>query len=136
MNDIAISQKRSLGVEVCRWAARMLSLGLIAVFLIFWIAEGELGLVFRSSMMQCLVVAVVGLGLGWKWEAVGGGLSLAGVAGFYALNFAQTGRFPGGWVFPLMFVPGILYLIAAGWDIKTKNKNQMNDKELSANPPK
>jgi hypothetical protein len=30
----------------------------------------------------------------------------------YAWNFAEAGNFPGGWVFPLCFVPGVLNMLA------------------------
>jgi hypothetical protein len=38
--------------------------------------------------------------------------SLVGIAGFYALNYAESGAFPSGWAFPLCFVPGVLAVVA------------------------
>jgi len=44
----------------------------------------------------------------WKWEGVGEALVVVGMLAIYGLNFADSGRFPGGWVFTLCYLPGIL----------------------------
>jgi len=40
-------------------------------------------------------------------------VTLAGAAWFYAMEHASTGRWPGGWVFPLFWVAGALFLLSA-----------------------
>lgn len=42
---------------------------------------------------------------------VGAILSVFGAVGFYVLHFQFSGRWPEGYVFPLLFVPGVLQLI-------------------------
>ena len=64
-------------------------------------------------MGSAFLVALTGMLVLWRWELVGGVMVVAGMVGFYAINFAATGRSPGGWVFPICFVPGILAL--ASW---------------------
>jgi hypothetical protein len=66
------------------------------------------------------LVAWVGLWVGWRWEGLGGILVVAGVAGFYLLHFALTGfgQFPRGWAFPVLALPGLLFL--ACWFLRKK----------------
>ena len=59
-----------------------------------------------------LIVLAGGFVLAWWSDVLGGLLSLVGIAGFYAWNLADAGRFPGGWVFPLCFLPGVLQVVA------------------------
>jgi len=47
---------------------------------------------------------------------LGGVSSLMGISAFYLTNYAVSGRFPGGWVFPMFFVPGILILLSWALD--------------------
>jgi len=47
----------------------------------------------------------------WRREGIGGGMVLCGLGTFYAVEWIGSGRFPGGWVFPLMYLPGVLALI-------------------------
>ena len=49
----------------------------------------------------------------WWRDWLGAIVSLTGLAAFYAMCFAASGKIPGGWVFPLCAVPGALCLIAA-----------------------
>ena len=46
---------------------------------------------------------------------------VGGVAGFYLVHFAVTGfgRFPSGWAFPALSVPGILFLLSWFWRRRT-----------------
>ncbi len=97
-----------------RWVARMT--GLLIAMLVLGIAVGH-GVNLQAfagielAMLAALAAAVAGMLLLWKWEGSGGLLVLAGTVAFYALNLAAAGKFPGGWVFPLCFVPGVLGLV-------------------------
>jgi hypothetical protein len=50
--------------------------------------------------------------VGWRWEAIGGIMVVVGMLSFYATHLARTGRFPHGWFFPLMLLPGMLFLLS------------------------
>jgi hypothetical protein len=49
--------------------------------------------------------------LGWRWEAIGGGLALLGFSLFCGVELMVNGAFPGGAI-PLFAIPGILLLIS------------------------
>ena len=59
-----------------------------------------------------LLAMLAGFLLAWWHGVYGGMVSLAGIVAFYVWNFAASGSFPGGWVFPLCFLPGMLQLSA------------------------
>jgi hypothetical protein len=55
---------------------------------------------------------LVGFVLVWWRDLAGGVISLFGIGAFYLLNYLEAERFPGGWVFPLCFLPGVLAVAA------------------------
>lgn len=105
-------------MPLARWSARILGLLLVGLFLLF-----AFGAEFHPAsltgtewaMTTALVLALVGMILLWVWEGFGGAMVIAGMCVFYAINFVSTARFPGGGVFPICFIPGILALIS-WWD--------------------
>jgi hypothetical protein len=101
-----------------RWSAR--SIGLLLGALILVILVGEGGSFSNKSSMEWLMMALflsatTGLFLGWRWEIPGGILTIASMGGFYLVNYWASGfsRWPGGWVFPLIYLPGFLYVLCA-----------------------
>jgi len=48
------------------------------------------------AMSAAFIVAMISLVVLWKWEGIGGALVVGGMIAFYGLNFASSGRFPGG----------------------------------------
>jgi hypothetical protein len=60
--------------------------------------------------MIALGISVLGVLAGWSSEFLGGTLNIAGLLAFYLLNFAIVGRFPSGVLFPMLIVPGVLYI--------------------------
>ena len=97
-----------------RWLARLVGFGVVSVFVVFALGEGVVfGLLSRSEllMMTALGVSLAGVVAGWRSEIVGGTLNIGGMLAFYALNFAATGRIPAGPLFPLLMLPGVLYVI-------------------------
>jgi len=106
-------------MTVLRWIGRILGLLIIAFVLLMAIGQGfdPRGLNGTElAMSLALLTSLVGMGLAWRWELVGGLLSLIGMFGFYLINFAAAGRFPGGPIFPLCFVPGAI-AIFCGWRV-------------------
>jgi hypothetical protein len=55
----------------------------------------------------------VGMLLAWRWEGLGGAITLGSLVCFYVFMFVMDGRFPGGPFFVLVATPGALF--AASW---------------------
>lgn len=96
--------------NILKWNGRILGTGLVLLFLLFFVGEGPPPM---DIEFVALATMLAGFVLAWWNGLYGGLLSLLGIAAFYALNYAAAGRFPGGWVFPLCFVPGTLCVL--GW---------------------
>jgi hypothetical protein len=106
----------SVGGLVARWGARISGTLLAGMVLLFIIGEGPPPLV-RGSLSENLMslaglVCLTGYVVIWFRELPGGLVSLLGIASFYGLNYAASGRLPGGWVLPMFFVPGALAVTA------------------------
>jgi hypothetical protein len=68
-----------------------------------------------QTLLFCLLaLCLAGLLIAWRWELAGGLTALVGIAGFYLVHFAESGfaRFPGGWVFPSLFVTALLFVVS------------------------
>ena len=101
-----------------KWIARLTALLLALIILVIFI--GELaseefqGFSLRESLMMLAFFTVwLGYLIGWKLERPGGVMILAGIAAFYLLDYLFSGSFPSGPVFPLMGIPGILYILSS-----------------------
>lgn len=110
-------------ISTLRWIARIIGLALAVLVLLFAIGEGfdprQLTLT-TGFMSVAFFVAIVGMLVLWRWELIGGLMVVIGMAVFYTINFTASGRLPGGWVFPLCFLPGILAMVC--WSL-TKRKD-------------
>lgn len=97
-----------------RWVARILGVLLVGLFVVFAIGQGLQPLKLPGAefgLMSVLLVALSGMLVAWRRELLGGLMIVAGMTAFYLINFTVSGQLPGGWVFPLCFVPGILALV-------------------------
>ncbi len=110
------------GQLILRWCARIISLlilGFVLSFLLFsgidLSAMGSLEWVLMSFM----AATCFGLILAWRWEGWGGALSLLGLGAFHLTNWSASGSWPGGWAFPVLALPGALFvaarLVGARW---------------------
>ena len=113
-------------VQTIRWVARILA-ALMAAFIAFMfignaVSDGIgpfLGMNLRESlMMTVFLIVFLGLILGWRMQKLGGWLAVGGMAAFYLLDFTFSGNFPRGPFFPLIALPGLLFLVA-GYSQKT-----------------
>ena len=104
--------------RILRTAARIYA-GLAAgLILLLFIGEGwseGFGFLLEISLRESLMLTVfalvwVGLLLGWKWELLGGILTLGGMLVFYLLDYTFSGTFPRGPFFILLAGPGLLNL--------------------------
>lgn len=105
-------------VQITRWSARIVGVFLVGFFLLFLVAHAvdadgipRLTLV-EGSLMLCMLTSLAGMVVLWFREGLGGLMTLVGIGAFYAIDTVATGTMPGGWIFPLYFVPGVLSLIA------------------------
>ena len=100
-----------------RWTARILSLFSLGLLLLFIIGEGfnPLALTPRELLLSLFfpLGVLLGMAVGWRWEALGGILSLGSFAAFYVVHWLGSGRLPASWAFATFTVPGLLFLLAA-----------------------
>ncbi len=99
-------------VQVFRWMARVVGALILAFVSLHVAVEGPPDVVNISPREWLLWGgfggSLVGFALLWKWELAGGITALSGMTLFYSMNYALSGKFPGGWIFPLFFLPGFL----------------------------
>ncbi len=116
-------------VRKLRWIARILASIMATLILLLFVGETLdegvqplLYMTFREILMMFAFFALwLGLLLAWKWEFLGGLLTLCAIIVFYALNFLFTGIFPRGPFFLIFAFPSLLFLYC-GWQNR-KNTN-------------
>ena len=105
-------------IQIIRWITRIWA-ALVAVAVVIAFAANMLGEGGGSSsqfasrdilMMVLFVLTWIGLILGWKWEAIGGALTVGSMMAFYIFNLIFTGAFPKGAFFIAIALPGVLFL--------------------------
>ncbi len=98
---------------VTRWIARFIAFSLVVITVIFVTGSGlNIAGADLSHKLQMIAFAVMfaGLLLAWKWETLGGILTLAGLALFLVLDYLLFGTFLKFWVFLVYAIPGVLFL--------------------------
>jgi hypothetical protein len=106
--------------QAARWVGRVLGALIGGLFLAFFVGEtlsspgglGGLRLTLAEAVeVAAVVTALVGIVVGWRREALGGALSVAGGLAFIAAESVDDGAMRLVW-FPLVFVVvGALYLL-------------------------
>ena len=122
-------QKTPVGLNILRWSARILSLLLVGYFLLIFfnisitpsIKFTNLGFLIIAFLIV-LLTCLAGMLIGFKWEAIGGGINLfAGimlcVLVYYRWNWQTT------YPYLIMTLPGILYLLS--WYLHKKFCNDI-----------
>lgn len=108
------SQKPTRLIFYLRWVARLGSLLSLAFLLLFFFGEEmNFSQLTNSEIVGLLFFPVgitVGMLLGWRWETVGGALTVLSLLAFYKVMYAASGRFPEGIWFALFALPGLLFL--------------------------
>ncbi|MGO8696391.1 MAG: hypothetical protein ACLQVY_01545 [Limisphaerales bacterium] len=108
-----------LSLCVLRWSARVLSIVVAGVVLCFAVGEGlnlsrftarELVLFLFFPIGVCL-----GMALAWRWEGLGGAVTVASLAAFYLADRLTSSSFPRGPAFVAMAAPGFLFLLCWLW---------------------
>jgi hypothetical protein len=116
MNDS--KAKPSTANLAIRWIARIWSIASVGFILL--IAVGELLYPHApppSSFRDLVGLfffpfgTCVGMILAWRWEGVGGGVTVVSLLAFYTLLRVIDGWFPRGPYFALVAMPGALFLL-------------------------
>jgi hypothetical protein len=101
-----------------RWTARLLAAALVTLIVVIFVGQAGFNpMRFRAVeavQMTFFLTECLGMVLAWRWPLLGGALATGALLHFFAVELAVTGHFPRGWVFPLMLVPGILFLVSGG----------------------
>jgi len=106
-------------------SAQVLSVLSIAFLMLMFVGEGGLrnfssAVAFRKFAGEAgllflffPVTVAAGMIVGWWRAGLGGGITVAGLAGFYLLPLISGTRLPSGPWFVIMAAPGILFLISS-----------------------
>jgi hypothetical protein len=102
----------------CRWTARIIAALMLGLFLFFAIGEGLPNLLTVAPVIQAEFVAFAlifgGIVVGWRWELVGGLLSLLSAGLFYvAVLSSGVGNRSAWWPFVALALPGALLITSA-----------------------
>ncbi|NJN65296.1 MAG: hypothetical protein HC884_00580 [Chloroflexaceae bacterium] len=102
------------GTHLLRWVARVWSIGSIGVLLLFLVGEGFNPTETTPAEWVGLSLFPAGMSLGmvlaWRWEGVGGALTVGSLLAFYGYEWLLSGSFPRGWGFVGLAAPGALFL--------------------------
>jgi len=102
-----------------RWTARVMSVLMAGVVLLFAVGEGLNLSHFNGRELVLFVFFPAGVCLGmvlaWRWEGLGGGITVASLAAFYLADRLMSSRFPGGFAFAALAAPGFLFLLCWLW---------------------
>ena len=98
-----------------RWSARILSIFVVGILLVFAFGEG-LNLSHFTARELLLFVFFplgffVGMVVAWWREGLGGGITVGSLAAFYLVDRLLSSSFPRGWAFVALAVPGFLFLL-------------------------
>lgn len=98
------------------WVARILSVLGVGIILVFMIGEGFNPAHMRPGEMLLSLFfpmgVCIGMIAGFFSEGFGGGITTASLLLFYAVHYAQWGRFPGGGWFLLFSFGGLMFLVS------------------------
>jgi hypothetical protein len=109
-------------VAVIRWLARISGALMAVLFVVFFVGESLGGdgpfppgplTVGEWLEMAALLVMSAGALLAWRWEAVGGALSLGGGLAFNAVESLSGGRIELVWFAMVFVVVGGLFLLCS-----------------------
>jgi hypothetical protein len=106
-------------LSALRWSARVLSILAVGVVLLFAFGEGLNLSHFTARDLVLFVFFPIGVCLGmalaWRWEGLGGGITIASLAAFYLADRLMSSSFPRGFAFVAIASPGFLFLLCWLW---------------------
>ena len=108
-----VSQPKQ-SVVVLRWLARLGSMASVALLFLFLFGEEMDPSQLTTSDILALLFfpfgVAAGMLLAWRWETLGGTVTVFSLLAFYKVIYATSGRFPGGIWFMLFALPGLIFL--------------------------
>ncbi|MCI0410316.1 MAG: hypothetical protein L0191_17440 [Acidobacteria bacterium] len=103
--------------DVIRWIARIWSLASLGMLLFFLAGEEfhpeRLTAPEWASLVFFPTGVTFGLVIAWRWEALGGAVTVTCLAAFYAVNGFLGHVLSLGWAFVVLVVPGFLFFLSA-----------------------
>jgi hypothetical protein len=117
-------QTDPMAIVAMRWLARIAGALMVVLFLVFLVGESlggdgpfPLGLLTLEEQieMAALLAMAAGALLAWRWEAVGGALSLGGGLAFNVVESLGGGRVELVWFALVFVVIGGLFLVCGYW---------------------
>ncbi|MGD1019603.1 MAG: hypothetical protein ABSA12_09815 [Verrucomicrobiia bacterium] len=110
---------RSVSLGALRWSARLWSILAVGIVLLFAFGEGLNPSRFTPQELVLFVFFPVGVCLGmavaWRWEGLGGGITVASLAAFYLVDRLTSSSFPRGFALVAFAAPGFLFLLCWLW---------------------
>jgi hypothetical protein len=102
-----------------RWTDKVLSALLVGLVLVMFVGL-SIDAGFRpprltgveTVLMIFFWTSCIGMVVAWRWQVIGGALSLGGMILFFTVELAANGRFPRGFALYLMLLPGALFLLS------------------------
>jgi hypothetical protein len=106
-------------LRALRLSAKISSILAVGIVLLFLFGEGMRPARFeaRDWVLFAFFPAGVcaGMCLAWRWEGLGGGITVASLVGFYAAHRLMSSHFPGGLAFVTLAAPGFMFFICWLW---------------------
>ncbi|MFZ5551890.1 MAG: DUF7670 domain-containing protein [Bacteroidota bacterium] len=101
-------------VKAITWSARVLSVGLTALFFVFFFYDPLKTVSLNEIILLVFFPGLFFTGYAWGWKNPGWGslIIIAGFSGFYFVHYLQAGQFPEGWGFFLFLAPALLWLLS------------------------
>ena len=107
-------QKQNRLVVMLRWLARAGSL--VSVFFLLLFLFGEEMVISKISFVEWIgllffpIGVTVGMLLAWRWETLGGAVTVLSLLAFYGVMYSDRGYFPEGIWFMLFALPALVFL--------------------------
>lgn len=109
----------SVSLRVLRWSARIWSVLALGILLLFAFGEGLNLAQFTARELVLFLFfplgVFLGMALAWRWEGLGGGVTVASLAAFYLANRLYSSSFPRGLAFVALAAPGFLFVLCWIW---------------------
>ena len=112
-------EQKNKGLTIIRWIARVLGT-LTLTFLLFMVigeffGSEEMGIIISSedliSLLFFPISTIIGLGLAYKWEGIGGIITVIGMIGLHIVRPDLASNL----IISMFAIPGLLYFIYAVW---------------------
>jgi len=109
-----------------RWAARSWGVLAIAIVLVIALGEGMNPARFSASEMALFAFfplgVCIGMAVAWRWERLGGCITVASLCAFYLVHRFFSSHFPHGLAFLALSAPGFLFVICGTWNRLAKER--------------